>query len=130
MTYRHGQLRVLTVALSSVSGFLQQAISFNHFCPHAQIMSQTNDLVNFMSLECAFGWLQRYYRGEFNAVMEIIAEDQDERLPLDWAILVEDWDHTYWIVWISLLWMLWIRDGDDFNAAHPALYGWLKVLDE
>ncbi len=126
MTYKYGQLRVLKEALSSVSGFIQQAISFNPFCPHAQMMSQTNYMVNFLSLECAFGWSQRYYLSEFDAVMKIIAEDQDEPLPLNWAILVEEWDHTYWTVWILFLWLLRVRDGDGFQTAHPVLYGWLQ----
>jgi histone-lysine N-methyltransferase SETD3 len=58
--------------------------------------------------------------------MKIIAEDQDEPLPLNWAIIVEEWDNTYWIVWSLLLWMLWIRDGDDFEIEHLDLYGWLS----
>jgi hypothetical protein len=36
----------------------------------------------------------------------MIAEDQEETLPLDWSVLVEDWDHTYWIVWIFTVCMV------------------------
>jgi histone-lysine N-methyltransferase SETD3 len=58
--------------------------------------------------------------------MKIIAEDQEEPLPLNWAIIVEEWDNTYWIVWILLLWILWDRGGDDFEIEHLNLFGWLQ----
>jgi len=70
--------------------------------------------------------LQFYYGREFDAVMKIIAEDQEEPLPLNWAIIVEEWDNTYWIVWILLLWILWDRGGDDFEIEHLNLFGWLQ----
>jgi hypothetical protein len=65
------------------------------------------------------------YRREHDAVMKLIAKDQEEPLPLNWAAVVEDWDRTYWIVWILLLWMLWLRNPDEFKAGYlNDLWGW------
>jgi histone-lysine N-methyltransferase SETD3 len=127
LEYRQGQLHVLEGTLASVSDYLQHTISFNAFCPHLKQLSQTNGNGNFLSLECAFGWLQRHYQREHTAVTELIAEDQEEPLPLNWAIIIEEWDNAYWIVWILLLWMLWNREGDDFEIQHVDLYGWLST---
>jgi histone-lysine N-methyltransferase SETD3 len=105
--------------------YLQRAISFNHLCSHDSSRSEANDKANFLSLECAFGWLQMDYRREHDAVMKLIAKDQEEPLPLNWAAVIEDWDRTYWIVWILLLWMLWLRNPDEFKAGYlNDLWGW------
>lgn len=56
----------------------------------------------------------------------MIAEDQEEELPLNWTVLVEDWDHTYWIVWVWLIGMLRARDRDGFKKHHPKLDMWLS----
>jgi protein-histidine N-methyltransferase len=127
LEYRQGQLRVLEGALASVSDYLQHALSFNLFCPHWKELSQTNGNANFISLECAFGWLQRHYQREHTAVMSLIAEDQEEPLPLNWALIIEEWDNTYWIVWVLLLWLLWNQEGDDFEIQHVDLCGWLST---
>jgi protein-histidine N-methyltransferase len=118
LEYRLNQLGVLEVVYEPAMDFLQQAFAFNCLCPHGteKIRSpDTNVAAQFISLECAFGWLQKDYCGEYDAVIKLIAEDQEEPLPLNWAILVEDWDRTYWIVWILLLWMLWFRNPDEFE---------------
>jgi histone-lysine N-methyltransferase SETD3 len=82
-------------------------------------MAEVNEKANFISLECAFAFLQKDYSGEYHGVMKLIAEDQEEPLPLDWSIVVEEWDHTYWIVWIMIIYMLWDRDGEDFELRCP-----------
>lgn len=58
---------------------------------------------------------------------KLIAEDQDEALPLNWAVIIEEWDNTYWIIWTLLVWMLWVRDGVKFEDVHSKdMYGWLS----
>jgi protein-histidine N-methyltransferase len=82
-----------------------------------------------LSLECAFDWILIHYPDIYNAVAKVISEDQEEPLPLDWAVLVEDWDHTYWIIWVHLVWMLWARDGKAFQSKHPNLSSWLVEMN-
>ena len=72
--------------------------------------------------------LATMFQPEYMAVIKLIADDQEEPLPLDWSIIVEEWDHTYWIVWIFLLWMLWIRDGRSFKKEHDKESGWVMSL--
>jgi histone-lysine N-methyltransferase SETD3 len=86
--------------------------------------------VELLSLECAFEWLRLSYPEIFNTVVNMIAADQEELLPLDWAVLVEDWDHTYWIVWIFTVWLLWARDGEAFKLQHQTLSFWLSQMNE
>jgi hypothetical protein len=43
---------------------------------------------------------------------------------------VEDWDHTYWIVWIYIVWMIWARDGESFSESHLNLSTWLEEMNE
>jgi hypothetical protein len=125
LNYRQGQLLVLRNALALVSEFVQHAVSLNQLCPHSITGNQPNANANFLSLECAFGWLQIHYPQEYTAVTHLIAEDQEEPLPLNWAVIIEEWDNTYWIVWILLLWVLWNQDGDKFETeCLNDLYGW------
>lgn len=84
--------------------------------------------VELLSLDCAYDWLEQQYPNVHDAVSKIISEDQDEELPLDWAVLIEDWDKVYWIVWIYLVWMLWVRDCEAFQKRHPALSSWLNRI--
>ncbi len=129
LDYRQGQLHVLEEALTSVSEYVQQSISFNCICLHATTMTEAYDMANFISLACAFAFLQKDYSGEYHDVIKLIAEDQEESLPLDWSIIVEEWDHTYWIVWIMVVWMLWVRDRKDFELRCPnLLWSWQSGL--
>jgi hypothetical protein len=86
--------------------------------------------VELLSLECAFEWLRLNYLDVFNDIVQMIAEDQGESLPLNWAVLVEDWDHTYWIVWIFTVWILWLRDGEEFSLRHKDFSAWLSQMNE
>jgi histone-lysine N-methyltransferase SETD3 len=126
LVYRHGQLHVLKAALASVSEYIQQSISFNFLCVHGHVGPGMNGIANFLSLECAFGWLQRHYQREYTAVINLIADDQEEPLPLNWAAVVEDWDNTYWIIWIFILWILQSREGSDLMKNHQGLAGWIS----
>ncbi|KAE9366045.1 SET domain-containing protein [Stipitochalara longipes BDJ] len=130
LKYRHGQLRVIKGAHDLVAEYIQQTISFNCICPHGQANLRMHNGPNFLSLECAYGWLERYYPIEYAAVIGWISEDQNEPLPLNWAIIVEDWDRTYWIVWVLILWMLRKRDLHKFSVEHENLNEWLRLRSE
>jgi protein-histidine N-methyltransferase len=125
LNYRQSQLRVLREALASNFQYVQQSISSNCICSHTKPAPESSEKANFISLECAFEWLRRNYRCEYDAVMKFIAEDQEEPLPLNWSIIIDEWDRTYWIVWIFLVWMLWYRDVKEFeHTCQNDLYGW------
>lgn len=91
--------------------------------------AQVYDRAELLSLEIAFDWLRVNYAEVFTSVVAMISEDQEEPLPLNWTILAEDWDHTYWTVWIFLVWMLWSREGEVFRLRHPALSYWLVDMN-
>jgi hypothetical protein len=103
---------------------------FNSICHHSPPPISQKEFFNFLSLECAYSWLNVHYSNIYNEVAELISEDQDEPLPLNWAVLVEDWDHTYWIVWIYIIWMIWARNGEAFSISHPYLSTWLVEMNQ
>lgn len=139
LDYRNRQLDVLKGALTSIQKRLQTASSFSSFCqhPHHNIqptyiegyLRQMHTSIELLSLECAFDWLRSNYLDIYDAVVQIISDDQEEPLPLDWAVLVEDWDHTYWVIWIYLVWMLWAKNGKIFQSNHPNLSSWLVEMN-
>ena len=139
--YRDRQLDVLKDAIPKIVARLNSALSVSSFCQHGHriprsqpdhedgILSEQSH-VELLSLECGFEWLRVQYPDAFSLVVEMISEDQDELLPLDWAILVEDWDHTYWVVWIYILWSLWARDGEHFQLRHKCLSKWMIYMNK
>jgi hypothetical protein len=82
-----------------------------------------------MSLAKAFNWLLQNYPEIYAPIVQMISEDQEEPLPLNWDILVQDWDHTYWVVWIFTIWLLWARDGEAFQERHPTLGLWIVEMN-
>jgi hypothetical protein len=139
LDYRNRQLDVLKGALTPILKRLQSAASYSTFCQHPShntvprciegYLREMYNTVELLSLECAFYWLQTHYPDIHASVVKIISEDQEEPLPLDWVVLVEDWDHTYWTVWIYLVWMLWARDGQTFQERHSNLSSWLVAMN-
>jgi hypothetical protein len=142
LEYRARKLAVLDEALLSVTQHIERARDFfpvhnpsalnpkpEHFVkieiPKAPALPRQAELLR---LENAYSWLATNYPDLHTSVTEIIAKDQDESPPLQWVVLVEDWDHTYWVVWIYIIWMLWARDGSDFLARHPELSTWMNLM--
>lgn len=139
LDYRRRQLDVISSASLKIKKPLDAALGFSSFCEHISHpppskpedeIAYMHQHVELLSLECAFDWLCSNYREIFDIIVSMIAEDQEESLPLNWAILVEDWDHTYWIVWIFTIWMLWMRDGEAFRLRHKNLNSWLLQMNE
>ncbi|KAH7336407.1 hypothetical protein BKA65DRAFT_607298 [Rhexocercosporidium sp. MPI-PUGE-AT-0058] len=136
LDYRNRQTQVLQRAITPISSLLQAAFTYSSFCKHLShhVKQPTQDQtplhghVELLSLECAFSWLELNYPDIAFPVYDLISEDQEEPLPLDWTVLVEDWDHTYWTVWIYLVWILWLQNKSDFETRHVDLTTWiLKV---
>ncbi|KAH8670425.1 hypothetical protein BGZ60DRAFT_34760 [Tricladium varicosporioides] len=134
LDYRARQLSVLENTLKSIQARLSAVTSFSSLCSHNHGSNQESDhsfvdmhsRVELISLSCAFDWLEHQYPDVHNAVSKIISKDQDEELPLNWDILIEDWDSVYWIVWIYLVWMLWALDNEGFQKKHPSIGSWLN----
>ena len=139
LDYRHRQLAVLSSASLRIKKMLDAALTLCSFCQHTNHTLSGNShggLDNFhqhvelLSLECAFEWLHLNYPEIFTVIVNMIAEDQEELLPLNWAVLVEDWNHAYWVVWIFTIWLLWRRDGESFRHRHKNLSSWLLQMNE
>ncbi|TVY37009.1 Ribosomal lysine N-methyltransferase [Lachnellula subtilissima] len=139
LDYRSRQIDVLKEALTPILKRLQSAASFSSICQHPHhnqpptyvesYLRQMHTDIELLSLECAFSWMQNNYPDIYDAVVKIISEDQEEPLPLNWAVLVVDWDHTYWIIWIYLVWVLWAEEEIDFQLRHPSLSTWLIEMN-
>lgn len=131
MGYRKRQLDVLQSASPPISDCISLALSPNSICPnpvaHLERGSETGQT---LSLECAFEWLHSNYRSICIAVVQMISEDQEEPLPLNWRVLVEDWDHAYWIIWIYLVSIIQLQDRDAFKLQHASLSTWLAEMKE
>ncbi|KAH7409211.1 hypothetical protein BKA64DRAFT_693225 [Cadophora sp. MPI-SDFR-AT-0126] len=125
LEYRNRQIQLLRKAIPPISAILQSAFSQSE---HDLISLHSH--VEFLSLECAFSWLHKHYPDVTGKVSQLISEDQEEPLPLDWAILVEDWDHTYWTVWVYLIWMLWLHNKRDFAVRHVDLAKWISAMNK
>ncbi|KAI9046690.1 hypothetical protein LZ554_009429 [Drepanopeziza brunnea f. sp. 'monogermtubi'] len=138
LDYRTRQMHVLQMAVTPISALLQSASSFSSLCQisehliyHAKPVISTlmHSHVELLSLDCAFAWLQLNYPDLAAQAFKIISEDQDEPLPLDWAVLVEDWDHSYWTVWIYILWTLRLQNKKEFETRHPQFGIWMSGMD-
>jgi len=82
-------------------------------------------------LVTAYTWLRGCLPEIFDKVTNFIAKDQEEPLPLDWAVLVEDWDHTYLLVWIYIILSQHSSHPTFFPAHHLKFYDkWLKHVIE
>ncbi|PBP19402.1 SET domain-containing protein [Diplocarpon rosae] len=137
LDYRNRQARVLQTAIPPISTWLQflsSASLLSHIPYHfhgvdndgSSLLAQNLELI---SLEYAYAWLHQNYPELAFQVCRLISEDQQEPLPLNWAILVEDWSHTYWSVWLYILWTLRRQDKEGFQTQHPYLETWMSAMD-
>jgi hypothetical protein len=130
--YTYGQLSTLVRARSTVSTRLSAALSFTTFIKNSDgpgVYQHMHDHVELLSLENAYEWLLISYPDIGTAITEMISEDQDEPLPLNWSVLAEDWEHAYWAVWVYTVWMLWAQNGDTFRLRHLQLSSWLLDMN-
>ncbi|KAH8598287.1 hypothetical protein B0O99DRAFT_684327 [Bisporella sp. PMI_857] len=140
--YRDRQLAVLEAALRPISERLQIFQSTSSFCAHPQHaiinhpnFTSSNHSLNdgeLLSLECAFNWLHIHYSELFTSIISLISEDQGEPLPLDWGILIEDWNRTYWIVWIFTIMVIAEGNGRSaspgLQSSHAYVISWLASM--
>ena len=137
LEYRQRKVIVLEEALKSARQHLQLALAFRSFheLNFKKLAMKIEDdealrprPAGLLTLELAFDWLRLHYPQLHDSVVKIIAEDQEESLPLKWQLLVVDWDHSYWIVWIFIVWVLWAKDGVAFLKRHPNLSVWVNDM--
>lgn len=134
MDYRTRQMHILQEAVQPIAARLQALASHCSLCQHPQhrashlasASAPFRNHIELVSLECAFDWLCAQYPSVSSEILRLIAEDQDEPLPLDWAVLVEDWDHTFWTVWLYIVLTLWISNKTAFKTRHTDLGSWLE----
>jgi hypothetical protein len=127
LEYRNRQIQVLESALLALSVKLN-SLSEGPLFPGIRLPianSPQRSLVQVLSLENAFDWLYFWYPTIHSAMYHFISKDQEEPLPLDWKVLIQEWDRTYWIVWIFTVWMLQENDRSDFHSRHPELDSWM-----
>jgi hypothetical protein len=136
MDYRRRQLDVLNSALPLLSTRLTLAMStssFHQLSQHYFSPSKTEtepNTVELLSLECAFELLCLNSFDIYTAVVQMISTDQEEPLPLNWAVIVEDWDYTYWVVWLFIVCLISKRDEDAFKLRHDRLSSWLLNMNK
>ncbi|CZT47611.1 uncharacterized protein RSE6_08193 [Rhynchosporium secalis] len=137
LEYRSRQIQVLKTAIPPISSSLLSALNdsseLQHPTKNVNYIEQDRvpkeGFAEFLSLERAFDWLHLYFPEISLQVSQLISEDQEEPLPLDWAVLIEDWDHTYWTVWIYLVWMLWLQNTSDFEDRHAKMTAWIGHMN-
>ena len=140
--YRDRQLAVLQIAIQPITARLNLYFSSSSFCQHPEhlfVNQESQELrmpeenkVEMLSLECAFDWLRINYEDIFTPVVQMISDDQDESLPLNWSVLLEDWDRTYWIVWIYIIITIFNSSdrGSTYGTSdcHRSLQSWVNYV--
>ncbi|QSZ37657.1 hypothetical protein DSL72_008756 [Monilinia vaccinii-corymbosi] len=120
-TYRVSQLTTLESALCPLNNLTTQVLgqSLQASSPY----STGNPKI--ISLEQAYSLLTRHFPSLSTTIHRLIAEDQEEELPLDWSVLLEDWAYTYWTLWMYIM-MLKRCDQETVSAIHPKLGRWIR----
>lgn len=101
LAYRKRQITVLKRAMQPITSRLNNCFFlYSSYCQHPHLVANQRDgyhnesspsiRVELLSLECAFDWLSSTYPSVFTAAEDIIATDQEESKPLNWAALVAD----------------------------------------
>ena len=140
--YRNRQLVVLHSAKQPITARLNSLTSSSSFCTHTNHLVASKESqklcrpeeneVEMLSLECAFDWLRINHLEIYTPLVQSISDDQEEPLPLNWAVLVEDWDRTYWIVWLCIIIMVFSDDGRLLTYStvdfHGPLRSWVDYI--
>ncbi|KAM0312189.1 hypothetical protein ACHAO8_006524 [Botrytis cinerea] len=121
LNYRGLQLTTLRSALQPLDLLTMPILAPSH---ELSPLSPTGNLKIF-SIEQAYSLLTQQYPSLSTAIHNLIASDQEEELPLDWSVLLEDWNFTYWTLWVYII-MLKQSDEKTLAAIHPALVQWIK----
>ncbi|CAD6441842.1 04f65b2a-d365-4447-9dff-3887e3ed18f5 [Sclerotinia trifoliorum] len=119
--YRASQLSTLQCALQPLNNLTMQILSPS---PRVPSPSPTGK-AKIIPIEQAYLLLTQHYPSLSTTIHDLIAEDQEEELPLDWSVLLEDWAYTYWTLWIYIM-MLKISDKQNVAAIHPTLEHWIR----
>ncbi|KAI0999424.1 hypothetical protein K3495_g8770 [Podosphaera aphanis] len=134
LCYRNRQLDVLRAAHQLLSRLIEQFCHHHNTpCLHASYGPLPPEFMgvsinfNLISLEDAYEWL-KLFPDMYDKMMNLISIDQDEPLPLDWAILIQGWDTAYWIVWICTVSLL--QHAARLAQVHVELSAWMRTLDE
>ncbi|KAF7888661.1 uncharacterized protein EAF02_003202 [Botrytis sinoallii] len=121
LNYRNLQLITLRSALQPLDLLTTPILTPSlELSPH----SSTGTL-KILSIEQAYSLLTHHYPSLSTSIHNLIASDQEEELPLDWSVLLEDWNFTYWTLWVYII-MLKRSDQKTLAAIHPALEKWIR----
>jgi hypothetical protein len=136
LEYRKRQISVLRDAIELIDHRLDFEPSYDAFPSSAlgePTAAKTKNM-EILSLEGAYRWMNLHHP-EIGAELEqYIASDQDETLPLNWTALIgENWEHTYWTVWLYAVTALWLKKKSGFFATNSdmsqkALAAWLADM--
>ncbi|KAI9648680.1 hypothetical protein NHQ30_003318 [Ciborinia camelliae] len=121
ITYRNSQLTTLQSALQPLNNLTTQILSPS---PQASSPFSTGN-PKILSIEQAYSLLTDHFPSLSTTIHRLIAEDQEEELPLDWSVLLEDWAYTYWTLWVYIM-MLNRFDQGALSAIHPKLGQWIR----
>ena len=98
---------------------------------HALTQLQAIPSPGLLSLETAYTWLCQHIPHVYSKLEQYIADDQEETLPLKWDVFIEDWDHTYLLIWIYIILSQQLSDPEFFPESHIVFNeNWLKPVSE
>ena len=126
MDYRRGTIQVLEKTYGNIAASIQEALMPSPLNP----LSHASNHFTVMSIEGAWAWCHAHFPTIHDAAMVIISEDQEEPLPLDWAVLLEDWNHTLWIFWIMIMWLVRASESESLTPSSEVLAGWMDFMDQ
>lgn len=121
MKYRTRCLKTLDMALAPLEKALEHAVK-----PSS---NKEASIFHLISLQEAWQWLEMHFPRVHDAAVTIIAADQEETLPLDWMVLLEDWNHTMWILWIMIVLLLNRQASPRVTVETDAISQWAIYIN-
>ncbi|KAG4028684.1 hypothetical protein MFRU_020g01230 [Monilinia fructicola] len=119
--YRYSQLTTLKSALQPLDDLTTQILNQSSQASSPYLTG----IPKIISLEQAYSLFSQHLPSLSTTIHRLIAEDQEEELPLDWSVLLEDWAYTYWTLWVYIM-MLKRFDQETVSAIHPKLGRWIQ----